>query len=180
VERAETKWNEAGWAATHAQTGMTCFPDPEHGVWYSANRTVLVDGYLSESMDGGLVSTLMGDYTDPDVGTVRMRTMPNMWIHASCDHAVSTRLLPAGIEKTLVRVAWLVDRDAVEGQDYHLDKVMPFWQLTSEQDWELCSLAQRGVRSRAYEPGPFSEFKEYNVDAFVRWYLQALTAPRDE
>jgi len=51
---------------------------------------------------------------------------------------------------------------------------MPFWQLTSEQDWELCEFAQTGITSRAYRPGPYSTHKEYNVDAFVRWYLKAL------
>jgi Rieske 2Fe-2S family protein len=53
---------------------------------------------------------------------------------------------------------------------------MPFWQLTSEQDWALCEQAQRGMTSSGYRPGPYSTFKEYNVDAFVRWYLHQLVA----
>lgn len=174
VRRSEEKWRGAGLAVSHKQTGMTCFPDPDSDTWFSANRTVLADGYVSESMDGRPVSTLMGDYRDTDVGTVRMRTMPNMWLHASCDHAVSTRLLPAGISRTSVRVAWLVDKDAVEGEDYRLDALMPFWQRTSEQDWELCRAAQRGISSGGFRPGPLSTYKEYNVDAFFRWYLKAL------
>ena len=52
---------------------------------------------------------------------------------------------------------------------------MPFWQLTSEQDWELCEAAQNGVNSSHYVPGPFSTYKEYNVDAFVRWCLHQLS-----
>ena len=52
--------------------------------------------------------------------------------------------------------------------------LMPFWQLTSEQDWELCEYAQPGINSSFYRPGPYSTHKEYNVDAFVRWYLEAL------
>lgn len=175
VERGEKKWSAAGLTISHKQTGMACFPD--HDIWYSANRTALADGYVSESMDGQQVSTLMGDYPDPEVGTLRMRTMPNMWIHASCDHAVSTRLLPAGLGKTRVRVAWLVDKSAVEGKDYQLDRLMPFWQLTSEQDWDICRVAQLGVCSGGYRPGPFSTYKEYNVDAFVRWYLKSLSNP---
>ena len=176
VARGEQKWREAGLAVSHKKTGMACFPDPEHDLWFAANRTALVEGYVSESMDGRQVSSLMGDYPDPDVGTLRVRTMPNMWMHASCDHAVSTRLLPAGRDRTSVRVTWLVDENAVEGEDYDLAKVMPFWQLTSEQDWEICRAAQRGVSSSGYEPGPFSTYKEYNVDAFVRWYLKSLAA----
>ena len=86
----------------------------------------------------------MGDYTDADVGTLRVRTLPNMWHHASCDHAVTTRLLPAGLQRTAVRVTWLVHQDAVEGRDYRLEDIMPFWQLTSEQDWELCEQGSKG------------------------------------
>jgi Rieske 2Fe-2S family protein len=88
---------------------------------------------------------------------------------------VTTRLTPAGPYKTLARLIWLVDTDAVEGRDYALDKLAPFWQLTAEQDWEICERAQRGVNSRAYVPGPLSTYKEYNVDSFLRWYLRQLS-----
>ena len=153
---------------------MTMFPDAERTIWFSANRTPLVEGWVSETMDGQQAAPLMGDYQDADVGTLRLRTLPNFWNHSSCDHGVSTRLLPAGPQLTAIRVWWLVDEKAVEGRDYELKKLMPFWQLTSEQDWEICERQQRGVNSTAYAPGPYSTYKEYNVDGFVRWYLKRL------
>jgi Rieske 2Fe-2S family protein len=174
VARSEEKWAAAGLAVSHRHSGMTQFPDVERNCWFSANRTPLVESYVSETMDGRQAAPLMGDYTDADVGTLRIRTLPNMWHHASCDHAVTTRLLPAGLERTAVRVTWLVHQDAVEGRDYRLEDIMPFWQLTSEQDWALCELAQKGINSSHYVPGPFSTYKEYNVDAFVRWCLKQL------
>jgi Rieske 2Fe-2S family protein len=176
VARSQEKWSTAGLAVSHRRTGMTQFPDAERNCWFAANRTALVDGYVSETMDGRQVAPLMGDYPDADVGTLRIRTLPNMWHHASCDHAVTTRVLPAGIQRTQVRVTWLVDELAVEGRDYRVEDITPFWQLTSEQDWELCELAQKGVSSSHYTPGPFSTYKEYNVDAFVRWCLQRIVA----
>ncbi|MEW6158495.1 MAG: aromatic ring-hydroxylating dioxygenase subunit alpha [Verrucomicrobiota bacterium] len=179
VERSERKWASTGLSATHKQTGMTLFPDAENNIWYSANRTPLVEGYLSETMDGRPAAPLMGDYREPDVGTLRIRSLPNFWNHSSCDHGVSTRLLPAGPEATAIRVYWLVEGNAVEGRDYQLEKLMPFWQLTSEQDWEICERQQRGVNSIAYRPGPYSTFKEYNVDRFVQWYLKSLRRESD-
>jgi glycine betaine monooxygenase A len=176
VARSEEKWASAGLAVSHRRSGMTHFPDAGRNVWYSANRTPLVEGYVSETMNGTQVAPLMGDYTDADVGTLRVRTLPNMWHHASCDHAVTTRLLPAGLQRTAVRVTWLVQQDAVEGRDYRLEDITPFWQLTSEQDWELCEKAQKGVNSSHYLPGPLSTYKEYNVDAFVRWCLHQLSS----
>ena len=69
---------------------------------------------------------------------------------------------------------WLVDAAAVEGRDYDLAKLTPFWQLTSEQDWEICERQQRGINSSAYAPGPYSRHKEYNVDGFVQWSLKSV------
>ncbi len=174
VTRSEAKLSAAGLAISHRQSGMALFPDADRNCWFSANRTPLVEGYVSETMEGKQVAPLMGDYTDPDVGTMRIRTMPNMWHHSSCDHGVSTRLLPAGPKRTLVRVTWLVDAASVEDRDYQIEDIMPFWQLTSEQDWVLCERAQRGVNSSGYVPGPLSTPKEYNVDSFLRWCLHQL------
>jgi len=171
--RSEAKWASEGLAVTHREAGMTLFPDKH---WFSVNRTPLVDGYVSETMDGRAKAPLMGEYRDADVGTLRMRALPNFWNHSSCDHGVSTRLTPAGRDLTRARVIWVVDRDAVEGKDYSLEDLLPFWQLTSEQDWRICELAQRGISSSAYVPGPYSKYKEYNVDGFVRWYLRQVSA----
>jgi glycine betaine monooxygenase A len=175
MARSEKKWTAAGLELTHKEAGMIGFPDAKKNIWWSASRTALVDGWVTESMDGKQVAPLMGDYRDPDIGTLRIRTLPNFWNHSSCDHGVSTRLLPLGPQQTAVRVSWLVDENAVEGRDYELGKLLPFWQLTSEQDWLICERQQRGIHSSAYTPGPYSTFKEYNVDSFVRWYLRRLS-----
>ena len=171
--KSEAQWAAAGLAVSHKATGMTIFPDRH---WFSVNRTPLVSGYVSESMDGRQVAPLMGDYTDADVGTLRVRSVPNFWNHSSCDHSVSTMLLPVGPRLTRARVTWLVSGNAVEGKDYRVEDLLPFWQLTSEQDWELCERAQRGVSSSAYVPGPLSTHKEYNVEGWIRWYLRQLGA----
>jgi phenylpropionate dioxygenase-like ring-hydroxylating dioxygenase large terminal subunit len=132
LARSEAAWQAEGVAISHRQGGLAAFPDADNDIWYSANRTVLTEGYESESMDGQRVAPFMGEYRNVDVGVLRMRTLPNFWNHSSCDHAVTTRLLPAGLHLTRARVIWLVHEDAQEGRDYQLDKLMPFWKLTSE------------------------------------------------
>jgi Rieske 2Fe-2S family protein len=175
ITRSETRWVNQGLAVNRTEAGLTEFPDADNNIWYSANRTPLVDGYVSETMDGKQVAPLMGEYTEPDMGTLRIRMLPNFWNHSSCDHSVSTRLTPVSTYHTRVRMTWLVDQKAKEGADYSLDKMLPFWLLTAEQDWEICTNAQKGVNSSAYTPGPFSTYKEYNVDSFLRWYLKELS-----
>ncbi|HEY6526995.1 MAG TPA: aromatic ring-hydroxylating dioxygenase subunit alpha [Solirubrobacteraceae bacterium] len=162
----------AGPADEHDRPGLYRFPSP--GRWWSANRTPLREGFVTESLDGRPVAPLMGEHTNHDVGTLRVRTVPNFWCHASADHAVVTRLLPAGPERTAIRVMWLVDEAAQPGLDYELDRLLPFWQLTSEQDWGLCERNHAGVRNPAFTPGPYSPRREYNVQSFVDWYLARL------
>jgi glycine betaine monooxygenase A len=159
----------------YQEAGMVPFPSADG--WWSINRTPLRPGWVSESMEGRPVAPLMGSYATRDVGTLRMRTMPNFWNHASSDHAVSTRLAPAGPQKTLVQVQWLVSEDAVEARDYALDALLPFWQLTSEQDWTLCENNQAGVNSSAFTPGPYSTKREYNVIRYTEWYLHEIARP---
>jgi glycine betaine catabolism A len=156
----------------YQEAGMVPFPSPDR--WWSINRTPLVPGWLTESLDGRPVAPIMGDYPSHDVGTLRMRTMPNFWNHGSADHAVSTRLAPAGPQRTLVQVQWLVHEDAVEDRDYSLAALLPFWQLTSEQDWDLCERNQAGVNSSAFTPGPYSTKREPNVIRYTEWYLREI------
>ncbi|NCQ97136.1 MAG: hypothetical protein EWV75_21055 [Microcystis wesenbergii Mw_QC_S_20081001_S30D] len=94
---------------------------------------------------------------------------------AASDHSVSIRLTPAGLHCTHAQVVWLVNADAQPGKDYQLEDLLPFWQLTSEQDWLICERQQQGVNSLAYTPGPLSPLKEANVDQFLQWYVKQLS-----
>ncbi len=160
----------------HAEAGLAAFPTP--GRWWSATRTPLAPGFVTESLDGRQVAPLMGDFTTPDVGTLRLRMVPGFWCHASGDHAVSTRVLPVSAERSQVRVQWLVDAAAVEDVDYDVARLLPFWERTSEQDWGLCARNQVGLRSSAYRPGPLSPEHEGNVLAFHDWYCELLARGR--
>jgi Rieske 2Fe-2S family protein len=162
-----------GFDVDHPETGLARFPLP--GRWWSANRTPLVDGFVTESLDGARVCTLlMGSYPAEDVGTLRIRAVPSFWCHASCDHAVTTRIWPAGPRETGIEVCWLVHDDAEDGRDFDLERLLPFWQRTSEQDWALCERNQEGVSDHWYEPGPLSPSRESNVIAFLDWYLDSI------
>ncbi len=142
--------------------------------WFRANRTPLRRGYVTESLDGQPVAPLMGQLPDFDTGTARITTFPNFWCHANSDHAVSTRLIPISAQKTRIVVTWLVHANAQEGRDYHLDRLLPLWQRTSEQDWRICENQQNGVSSSGYRPGPYVPGVEDNVKRFTEWYWKRL------
>eukprot|EP00475_Leptophrys_vorax_P003055 TRINITY_DN1176_c0_g1_i2.p1 TRINITY_DN1176_c0_g1~~TRINITY_DN1176_c0_g1_i2.p1 ORF type:complete len:351 (+),score=89.91 TRINITY_DN1176_c0_g1_i2:466-1518(+) len=171
TEECLKRWESMG-IPTNAVTNDSKFPGAG---WYRCTRSVLRKGWVSESIEGSLLSQkLLGKISEPDTGSLRTHAFPNYWNHMSCDHSVSTRLTPVSPSVTKIKVDWLVHKDAVEGKDYTLEKLLPFWQATSEQDWRLSESTQEGVESSAYSPGPFSISKEFNVNAFVEWYLKKV------
>jgi len=159
------------WEALGLAPKEVNFPD---GSPHRVSRLPLKEGFLTESLDGGLLAPLMGDLESPDIGSLRIITLPNFWGHANCDHAMTTRLLPISPDLTRVEVTFLVDENAEQGTDYEPETVAHVWKATSEQDWVLCENNQAGIKSVAYEPGPFSTLTETSVEQFVMWYLGQL------
>ncbi len=78
--------------------------------------------------------------------------------------------MPTGPQETVVRSKWLVHQNAVEGVDYDLGRLTELWARTNDQDRQLVENNQRGVNSRGYVPGPYSELAETLVMRFTDWY----------
>ena len=169
VARANARFRALGLDEGDAMSTMT-------GAAFRCHRTPVVEGFVTQSLDGKPLSCLMGDITEWDSGTLRTTVFPNFWQHTNCDYAAAARLTPLGPDETLVRGYWLVDGQAVEGKDYTLERLLPIWDVTNKQDWTICADQQLGVSSRAYVPGPFSKVRERNVAHFLDWYLGELKA----
>jgi len=69
-----------------------------------------------------------------------------------------------------------VHKDAVEGVDYDLARLIEVWSATNDQDRALVENNQRGVNSLAYIPGPYSGTSEQLVSRFTDWYCAAAEA----
>jgi Rieske 2Fe-2S family protein len=142
------------------------------------------EGAVSFTLDGRpACNKLLGDFTDPELGSVRMFRVPNNWNHFLSDHIIHFRVLPLSADRTAVRTTWLVHEDAVEGVDYHIDRLTEVWTATNDQDRVLAENNHRGIRSRAYEPGPYAP-SEFMLTNFTDWYagqmgaFAGLPAPR--
>ncbi len=135
----------------------------------------------SMTMDGQpAVKRLMGGLTDKDLGSVRMLNLPNTWNHLQADHSIAFRVLPLGPQQTAVTTWWLVHKDAQEGVDYDVENLTKVWAATNDQDRELAETNQRGINSKAYEPGPYSPKIEFGVQNFIDWYTQELQDAQQE
>ncbi|MEJ1161228.1 aromatic ring-hydroxylating oxygenase subunit alpha [Prosthecomicrobium sp. N25] len=144
---------------------------------FRTERIVLDGAGESQTLDTKVACRrLLGTVTERRLGGLHIWTQPNSWHHVMSDHAVTFCAIPLDPEHTLVRTRWLVHKDAVEGVDYDLARLTEVWTATNGQDAALVELAQKGVRSLAYEPGPYSPLTEGLVDQFATWYVERLRA----
>lgn len=138
-----------------------------------AIRYPLRPGIQSYSLDGKTVSIPMGEHKNYDAGVLGMVVYPNFWMDAVSDYMWTMRLTAVNSSSTIIDLCWLVDKNAVEGKDYTTERLIEFWKITGEQDWELCENNFRGIESSAYQPGPYAPVEE-DVAKYIDWYLNQL------
>lgn len=149
--------------------------DFEEDTFHFAVRYPLRPGVMSYSTDGNIVAIPMGDHKDYNAGVLGLVVYPNFWMDAVSDYIWTMRLTAVSPSCTKIDLCWLVDKNAVEGKDYTLDRLTEFWKITGEQDWELCENNFKGIESSHYQPGPYAPV-EADVVKFVEWYLKQLGA----
>ena len=165
----------------------------EYGLRNRIVRMPLKDGTQAMTMDGkAACKKLMGRIRNPAMGSLRILHLPNSWNHMQSDHGIVFQVLPLSAQRTLVTTKWLVHKDAVEGEDYDVERLRHVWDATNRQDRELAEQNQMGINSSAYRPGPYSTTYEFGVINFLNWYGEvmlrnsvaaapgAVTPPHDE
>lgn len=147
-----------------------------HETNFRTQRLIISGAGESQTPDAtAAVDKLLGTMTRKDLGDTHLWGH-NSWNHFMGDHAVTSMVIPLSPSRTLVRTKWLVHKDAVEGVDYDLEKLTNVWVATTDQDAELVSRNHRGVEDPAYQPGPYSQFTEKQLESFATWYVERLRA----
>ncbi|EXL09311.1 aromatic ring-hydroxylating oxygenase subunit alpha [Aquamicrobium defluvii] len=143
---------------------------------FRATRAPLLRDAVSYTMTGKpSVKRNLSDRVNADrIGTLMLYHYPATWNHVLIDHAVTFRVIPLGPEETAVTTKWLVNKDAVEGVDYDLQELIHVWTETNDQDRRIVEENAFGIRSPAYEPGPYSELHEGGVIQFMEWYAHFM------
>jgi Rieske 2Fe-2S family protein len=96
---------------------------------------------------------------------------PNMLLSMHPDYIMVHQVRPLSPERTLILCDWLFHPEAFDRSDFHPEDAIDFWDMTNKQDWRVCELSQKGIASRAYEPGPYSP-RESIPAAWDREYLR--------
>ncbi|RWP08596.1 aromatic ring-hydroxylating dioxygenase subunit alpha [Mesorhizobium sp.] len=137
-------------------------------------RYALYDGVSSGSKDGSPVAPLMGRFTDYDGGVTSIHLGGMTFLVCYPDHGMIYRFIPKTAGTCEMELIWLVRGDAVEGQDYDLEKLTWLWKVTTEEDKKIIEHTARGVRSHYFVPGPIAPM-EYNELRYIGWYLEEIS-----
>ena len=143
---------------------------------YGYSRTAMFEGYLTGSEDGQPLAPLLGQLTGFDGGASDFCLGGFSYLLVYSDHAVAYVFTPVDRDNCKCDIYWLVRADAQEGTDYDVDKLTWLWDVTTEADKEIIVNNWRGLRSRYYQPGPFSAMERMEK-MWVEWYLQELGRP---
>ena len=140
---------------------------------YAYARYALFGEYITGSEDGKALAPLIGDITEYNPGASDFNLGPVSFLLAYSDHVVAYVFTPVTHQTSQCDVYWMVDKDAKEGKDYDLERLIWLWDVTTKADERIIVNNQRGINSRKYTSGPFSE-KESTEKSFISWYLDHL------
>lgn len=160
MDRARERWDALGLPHEPADGGNE----------FRCIRLPFNENTVSFTLDGNIAcKKLLGNLTEPDLGSVRMFRVPHNWNHFLSDHIIHFRVLPISADRTELRTTWLVHEDAVEGVDYDVEHLTAVWKATNSEDGMLAENNHRGVLSKAYRPGPYAP-SEFMLTHFTDWY----------
>ncbi|MDO5371028.1 aromatic ring-hydroxylating dioxygenase subunit alpha [Paracoccus sp. (in: a-proteobacteria)] len=168
-EAQTAEWEAQGHPSAAIEQLTNC------GTNFRTQRLIISGAGESQTPDAtAAVSKLLG-IGRKDLGDMHLWGH-NSWHHFMGDHIITAMVIPIGPDKTMLRMKWLVHKDAVEGVDYDFDKLTSVWVATNEQDGSLVGRSHAGVSDPAYVPGVYSPFTETQLNWFAGWYVDRMRA----
>jgi Rieske 2Fe-2S family protein len=128
----------------------------------------------SLTMTGRTSRAPIGEVEGADLNRVYYYSIfPNMLLSLHPDYVMAHTLWPQAAHRTRIVCEWFFDSATTAQPGFDPSDAVEFWDMTNRQDWHACELAQQGVGSRAYTPGPYAN-SEGLLEAFDREYLRVL------
>jgi glycine betaine catabolism A len=104
---------------------------------------------------------------------------PNALVSLHPDYVMLHTLWPRAAGETYVTCEWFFEPATIARDDFDPSDAIGFWDMVNKQDWYVCELTQKGVRTRGYTAGRYSA-EEVDVHAFdlmvAQRYMEALRA----
>ena len=134
----------------------------------------MADPQGSLTLHGGRCASPFSGLTADERGRIYYYTLfPSALLSLHPDYVLLHRIQPLAVDRTRIICDWYFHPDGIATSAFSALPAIEFWDMTNRQDWALCENTYRGIRSHAWEPGPYSEL-ESQLAAFDRHYLQML------
>jgi Rieske 2Fe-2S family protein len=103
---------------------------------------------------------------EPDLRSILYFVLfPNTLVSLHPDYVMLHTLWPRATDRTDVVCEWFFEPATMAAEGFDPADAVEFWDQVNREDWHVCSLAQRGMTSRRYEPGRYTS-EEDDVHAF--------------
>jgi Rieske 2Fe-2S family protein len=151
---------------SHYMSGDNEPPQPT----YLGGRMDLRDGVQSLTMDGtSSRCNLPGLSSDDQRHVYYYCILPNFFLNLHPDYMLTFTMWPHAADHTEIICEWHFHPDEINKPGFSAKDAVEFWDITNKQDWELSDMAQTGISSKGYQPGPYSNREELlmALDRFV-------------
>jgi glycine betaine catabolism A len=151
---------------SHYMSGDNEPPQPT----YLGGRMDLRDGVQSLTMDGTTNRcSLPGLSADDQRYVYYYCLLPNFFLNLHPDYMLTFTMWPKAADQTDIICEWHFHPDEIRKLGFNPQDAVEFWDITNKQDWALSDLAQQGISSKGYQPGPYSNREELllALDRFV-------------
>jgi glycine betaine catabolism A len=157
---------------------------PGAGAWCGGSMT-LNEGAETMSRNGGKAPRPpIAGVPDSELTSVYYFVLfPNAMISLHPDYVMLHTLWPREPGRTDVTCEWFFEPEIAAAPGFDPSDAVEFWDQVNREDWHVCELAQKGLRSRGYTAGRYTTH-EGDVHAFDSMvgerYLAALRQPAAE
>lgn len=134
----------------------------------------IIDEAGSLTMTGRVCGIPIGHLPAEDFKRVYYYTIfPNLLLSMHPDYVMYHLLWPGSAGGTRITCDWMFHPASFNRPDFDADDAINFWDMTNRQDWAICEQSHVGIRSRAYQPGPYS-VREGLLAAWDKEYLRVV------
>ncbi|MCM3519823.1 aromatic ring-hydroxylating dioxygenase subunit alpha [Staphylococcus xylosus] len=127
---------------------------PETKVLKHVGSMGLNPGFERCNIDGNAYRPVFPSLSDEDARKISyLHIFPHAYLCMASDYVFAASIFPIAPDYTIVKGYWLFDPDELEKDDAYLQDAIEFWDITCQEDWAACELAQQGNESRSYQNG---------------------------
>lgn len=147
------------------------------GAWCGGSM-ILSEGSETMASNGGGATRppIAGLTADEQRQVLYFAIFPNTLVSLHPDYAMLHTLWPRGASHTQVVCEFYFEPETMAQSGFDPADAVSFWDTVNRQDWHVCELVQRGIGSRGYRPGRYTEV-EHTVHAFDQLVTDAYLAP---